>query len=114
VIAALLLLIAADPQTDCYAPGERVGIRDPRLRDPACPIPVGLVLTAPIVDVRDGVSLSVYPPCANGEAWEASTLPGVRAYFTARGIEDTDIVIARYACVPDPRVDARVFAIPEP
>ena len=114
MIGALLTLLLAADAPDCFAPGERVGIRDPRLRDPACAIPVGLVLTAGIVDVRDAVALSVYPPCVGADAWTASTLPRVRAYFTARGIADTDIVIGTYPCVTDPRVDARVFSVPEP
>ena len=110
MIAALLLLLAADPP--CFADGERVAVRDPRLRDPACDIPVGVVLTASIVEVRPAVALSVYPPCAGTDAWIARELPTARAYFLARGVAPADVSSAIYACVPAPRIDARVFDLP--
>ena len=111
MIASLLLLLAADPPP-CFADGERVGVRDPRLRDPACAIPVGVVLTASIVEVRPVVALSVYPPCAGADAWIARELPTARAYFLARGVAPADVSSAIYACVPAPRIDARVLDLP--
>lgn len=118
VILGWLLACALAADVPCFADGERVPVSDPRLRDPACSIPVGVTITASVVELRPGVKLDVFPPCAaSTEAtrlWVDGAVGEARRYFTLRGIAAADILVEMHPCVAAPHTDARILELRDP
>ncbi len=112
----LACALAAEPP--CFADGERVFVSDPRLHDPACSIPVGVTITASIVELRPGVKLDVFPPCAASKEatrlWVDGAVGEARRYFTLRGIAAADILVEMHPCAAAPHTDARILELRDP